>query len=184
MFYDEEVLLEAVNMLMEDYDLDEDEAIDLVMEAYEEELYLEEEEKEARVTFNTGNKRIDDKIETIANDKDKILDRAKNDKKLKKIDRQQEKHNKRTEKIAKMGEKVAKKMPNEKMGVKVLSKSKSLADAHAVHGLKKATKKRNIATERAKANTQIATIFKVLLVSMPIVTICSKKVSILKLPHT
>ena len=39
MFYDEEVLLEAVNMLMEDYDLDEDEAIDLVMEAKKLELH-------------------------------------------------------------------------------------------------------------------------------------------------
>ena len=38
-----------------------------------------------------------------------------------------------------MGEKVAKRMPNEKMGVKLLSKSNSLADAHAVQGLKKAT---------------------------------------------
>ena len=33
MFYDEEELLEAVDMLMEDYDLTEDEAIDLLMEA-------------------------------------------------------------------------------------------------------------------------------------------------------
>ena len=41
MFYDEEELLEAVDMLMEDYDLSEDEAMELVLEAYEDELYSE-----------------------------------------------------------------------------------------------------------------------------------------------
>ena len=41
MFYDEEELLEAVDILVEDYGFDEDEAIDLLMEDYEDEL-LEE----------------------------------------------------------------------------------------------------------------------------------------------
>ena len=42
MFYDDEELLEAVDILMEDYDLTEDEAIDLLMEDYEDDFDDEE----------------------------------------------------------------------------------------------------------------------------------------------
>ena len=43
MFYDEEELLEAVDMLIEDYDLTEDEAMEIVLESYEDEDFDDEE---------------------------------------------------------------------------------------------------------------------------------------------